>query len=142
MSIQTVDQDLLVKKTAEQLKEVIKKPEWASFVKTGMHKERAPIDPDWWYMRAASVLKRIALKGPVGVSKLRNVYGGRKNRGHKPERFYKGSGSIARKLLQQLEKAELVVKGNKGVHKGRIITPKGQSLLDKTALSIHKAKGK
>ena len=41
--------------------------------------------------------------GPIGVSKLRTKYGGKKNRGHKPEHFYKGSGSVARKVLQQFE---------------------------------------
>ena len=27
-------------------------PKWADIVKTGVHKELAPYDPDWYYIRA------------------------------------------------------------------------------------------
>lgn len=27
-------------------------PKWADIVKTGIHKELAPYDPDWYYIRA------------------------------------------------------------------------------------------
>ena len=77
-------------------------PSWHSFVKTGAGKERPPVSNDWWYIRTASVLRRVALLGPIGVSKLRVHYGNNKNRGHKPEKFYRGSGNILRKILQQL----------------------------------------
>ena len=134
----------VVEKTAEKLKNIkeIKRPEWALFVKTGAHKERPPENRDWWYIRAASILKTIYLMGPIGVSKLRSRYGGKKNRGAMPEKFYKGSGSIIRKILQQLEKAELVKQGEKGVHKGRIITAKGKSFLDKIASEIRNGSAK
>ena len=134
-----VDPQELVDKTAEELKKIpeIKAPEWATFVKTGMHKERPPMSNDWWYTRSASVLRTIYRLGPVGVSKLRAKYGGKKNRGHKKEHFYKGSGSVLRKSLQQLEKAGFVKFAERGIHKGRIITPKGKSFLDKIATQIN-----
>lgn len=124
----------LIEKLAEKLKAVpeIKPPEWAHFVKTGRSKERPPVKKDWWFARAASVLNAVKQKGPIGVSKLRTKYGGKKNRGVAEECFYKGSGNIIRKILQQLEKAGLVKQAEKGVHKGRILTAKGQSLIDKT----------
>ncbi len=133
MSILDVPQNALIEKVAEKLKTVdsIKPPEWAAFVKTGVHKERQPLRDDWWYMRSASVLRTL-LNGPIGVSKLRVKYGGRKNRGFKPEAFRRGSGNILRKIFQQLEKAGFA-KQNKEGHKGRVITPKGISLLEKTA---------
>ncbi|MBI2650742.1 30S ribosomal protein S19e [Candidatus Woesearchaeota archaeon] len=134
-----VDPQGLISETAEELKKIpeIKAPLWASFAKTGMHKERPPANEDWWYMRTASVLRTVYRFGPVGVSKLRTKYGGKKNRGVKKEHFYKGSGNILRKSLQQLEKAGFVKFVEKGVHKGRIITPKGRSFLDKIATNIH-----
>ena len=134
-----VDPQELISKTAEELKKIpeMKVPLWAAFVKTGMHKERPPVDDDWWYFRSASVLRSIYRFGPVGVSKLRTKYGGKKNRGVKKEHFYKGSGSILRKSLQQLEKVGFVKFAEKGVHKGRIITPKGKSFLDKIATHIN-----
>lgn len=134
----------LIKKTAEELKKIpeIKAPEWAPFVKTGMHKERPPVNQEWWYIRTASVLRAVYRLGPVGVSKLRTKYGGKKNRGTKKEHFFKGSGNILRKSLQQLEKAGFVKFVEKGVHKGRLITPKGRSFLDKIANQLQNLKPK
>ena len=139
-----VDAQELVSKAAEELKKVpeIKAPSWATFVKTGMHKERPPVNADWWYTRAASVLRAVYRLGPVGVSKLRDKYGGKKNRGVKKEHFYKGSGNILRKALQQLEKAGFVKYNDKGLHKGRIVTQKGRSFLDKIATQIQGQKPK
>ncbi len=120
----------------ERLKERLKQfpeltpPPWSYFVKTGVHRERRPEQPDWWHMRAASILRRLYLDGPVGVSRLRTYYGGRQNRGQAPEHFRKGGGKIIRTILQQLEKAELVEKvGNKG----RRPTKKGVELLYEVA---------
>lgn len=137
-TIYDVDAEELLEKAAEELKKIpeIKQPAWAAFVKTGMHKERPPVNEDWWYIRTASVLRTVYRLGPVGISKLRAKYGGKKNKGVKKEHFYKGSGSILRKSMQQLEKAGFVKFLDKGVHKGRVITPKGTSFLDKIATQI------
>ena len=130
----------LIKRLAEKLKNEykIKPPEWAKWVKTGAHKERPPEDPDWWYVRVASILRRIYIRGPIGVSRLQNLYGGRRDRRAKPYRHVKGSGSIIRKALQQLEELELVEKVE---GKGRRIAPKGQSLVDNTAHEVAKETG-
>lgn len=140
-SIYDVPQNELIEKTAEELKKIkdIKPPAWASFVKTGVFKERPPVSKDWWYMRAAALLRRLYKNSPIGVSKLRTYFGGRKNRGMKPEKFFKGSGSVIRKIMQQLETAGLAKKEEKGIHKGRAITPKGTSILDKVATQIQKS---
>jgi len=124
------DAQKLIMKTAEKLEamEQIAPPEWATFVKTGVHKERPPTQKNWWYIRAASTLRKLHMGSkPVGVANLRKVYGGRKNLGHRPEHKRLASGSITRKILQQLEAAELVKQEKK---KGRTITPKGQKLLN------------
>jgi small subunit ribosomal protein S19e len=133
----------LIAQVAEELKgsENIVAPEWASYVKTGSHKERPPVESDWWYTRSAAILRTVAVLGPVGVEKLRRKYGGRKNRGVKPDRFRKASGNIIRKVLQQLEKDDLIKFTEKGVHKGRVVTPKGQSMLDKAAIVVMKKQG-
>ena len=139
-----VEAQELISRAAEELKKIpeIKPPEWAPFVKTGMHKERPPVNHDWWYLRAASVLRTVYRLGPVGVSKLRIKYGGKKNRGVKKEHFFRGSGNILRKSLQQLEKAGLIKFVEKGVHKGRVMTPKGKSFLDKIATQMQGLKPK
>jgi len=137
-TIYDVPQQELIEKTAEELKQVsqIKAPSWSAFVKTGVSRERPPVRKDWWHVRAASILKKIYRLGPIGTSKLRRKYGGRKNRGHAPEHTFKGSGNILRKIMQQLDAAGLTKQVQKGLHKGRIITPKGKSLMDKVSSSI------
>ncbi|MEM2582783.1 MAG: 30S ribosomal protein S19e [Candidatus Thermoplasmatota archaeon] len=131
----------LIKRLAEKLKNEFKieAPEWAKWVKTGIHKERPPENPDWWYIRVAAILRKIYMRGPIGTSRLRGFYGGKRDRRNAPYRHVKGSGSIIRKALQQLEKIGLVeqIKG-----KGRKITPRGQSLVDNTAHELASEIGK
>lgn len=130
----------LIKQLAEDLKEVdaIKPPEWASFVKTGQNRERPPVERDWWYVRTAAVLRKVKRLGPVGTEKLRNHFGGKKRRGYRRPVFVKSSGSVLRKALQQLETAGLVKQGEKGVHKGRIVTGAGDKILNNAALKVKK----
>ncbi len=130
----------LIKQAALELKsqKLVQPTSWAKFVKTGHSKERTPDDEDWWYFRAASMLRMIARLGPIGTQKLRVKYGSRKNRGHKPEHFYPASGAIIRNILQQLEKAALIQQTQKGVHKGRVLTSKGTSFLDRIAITLAK----
>jgi small subunit ribosomal protein S19e len=116
----------------EKMKEM-EKPPWAEQVKTGPQAERPPEDPKWWYLRQASLLRKIYLQGPIGTNKLRDWYGGKKRRGVKPEKHSKSGGKVIRTCMQQLEQAGFVKKVEK---KGRIITPKGQSLLEKTASEV------
>jgi small subunit ribosomal protein S19e len=119
----------ITKNAAEKLKEYIKMPEWARFVKTGHSKEKPPTSKDWYYIRAASVLRRINQLGPIGVSKLRTKYSSRKNKGVRPEHSYKASGKIIRTILQQFERQGLIKQEQKGAHKGRVITKKGLNVL-------------
>lgn len=127
-----------IEKLVEELKKLgaIKIPEWSLYAKTGANTARPPSRADWWYFRAAALLRKIALRGPIGTEKLRTVYGGRKRRGHKPPEFRKTGGSAIRKVLQQLQAAGFVKYKDKGIKKGRIITPQGLSFLEKTAKSI------
>jgi len=133
-----VDITKLIEKLTEELKkiETIKPTDWSIFVKTGLSKQKTPVRDDWWYVRAASILITVYKKGPIGVSKLRVKYGSKKNRGNKPEKFYRGSGNIIRKILQQLEASELLSKEDKSIHKGRKISNKGKSFVDKIAAEV------
>ncbi|MHA1771290.1 MAG: 30S ribosomal protein S19e [Candidatus Thorarchaeota archaeon] len=134
-TIYDIPANILIRRLAQELKtrKEIQPPEWASYVKTGAHKERAPDDTEWWYTRSASILRKIYLRGPIGTQRLRVEYGGRKRRGTKPNRFQRGSGAIVRNILQQLERAGFVKRrGNKG----RELTDIGRSFMDKLASMI------
>jgi len=124
-------------KLADALKKVpeFEEPEWAKFVKSSSNKERPIEDPDFWYKRAASILRQIYKKGIVGVSRLRTRYGGKKNRGVRPEKFIKAGGKIIRTILQQADKAGFTeaiknIKGTKEKRAGRKLTDKGRKFLE------------
>ena len=128
MGVFDVPAGTLIRVVAEDLKKQgIERPAWALFVKTGPHKERSPDNPDWFFERAASVLYRIYKEGPLGTESLRTYYGGKKRRGTKRPEFRKASGKVIRSCLQALEKQGLVKKGKKG----RVVTGKGQSYLNR-----------
>ncbi|MHA2142438.1 MAG: 30S ribosomal protein S19e [Candidatus Thorarchaeota archaeon] len=134
-TVYDIPPSVMIRRLAQDLRsrDEIKPPEWALFVKTGAHKERSPDDPDWWFMRCASILRKVYLKGPIGTERLRIVYGGKKRRGVKPNKFHKGSGAIVRTALQQLEKAGFIMKrGNKG----REMTNVGRSYMDKLSAAL------
>ncbi|MBW2980599.1 30S ribosomal protein S19e [Candidatus Woesearchaeota archaeon] len=141
-TIYDIDATELIEEAAKELKsvEAIKPPVWAIFVKTGHSKERPPARKDWWHVRTAAVLRKVYRFGPIGVSKIRGMYGAKKNKGSAAEHSYKGSGNVIRKVLQQLEKAEFVRQGKIGLHKGRIITPKGRKFLDDIATKLKSTK--
>jgi len=112
-------------------------PKWADIVKTGTHKQLAPLDPDWFFVRMAAVARRIYLRGGNGIGRLTKVYGGGKKRGSCPKKFVRGSGSVIRACIKQLEKLQVVEKDTKG---GRKVTSIGTRDLDRIAGQILKKK--
>jgi len=106
-------------------------PKWADLVTTGKHKEMAPYDPDWIYTRAASIVRKIYIRGGVGVGGLRKVYGGQFRRGVQKNIYVKSSGKAIRYILQQLEEMGLVEQDDEG---GRKISNEGQRELDTVAV--------
>ncbi len=120
-------------KLAEALKNIpeFQIPHWAFFVKSGVSKVRPPQDDNFWFKRAASILRQIYIKKVVGVNRMKTKYGSKKNRGMKPEKFHRASGKIIRIILQQAEKAGLLEKFNeRGKRAGRKLTDKGKELLE------------
>ncbi len=149
VTVRDVPADKFIERLARYLKEnvpAVKPPPWAAFVKTGPHKERVPDNPDWWYYRAASILRKLYLASePIGIETFRVIYGGLQRRGSAPSHFRRAGGSHIRKILQQLEQAGLVQKvvvreRERGPTKilGRTLTPQGRALLDKIAWEIFK----
>ena len=127
-----------IEKLAKYLREnvdEVQPPAWASVAKTGTHVEKQPQNPNWWYIRSASILRKVYVHGPIGIEKLRAKYGGRKDFGTKPEHAVKAGGSNIRKVLQQLEAAGLIQKSSP---QGRKMTPKGRKLLQEAAEDLQK----
>ena len=134
VSAHDVPSGKLIAALAEQMKGTagVEVPDWARLAKTGSHAERPPSDSDWWFTRAASLLRKLYLHGPVGLGDLERAYGGSKALKYYPKHHRDAGGSSIRKILKQLEQAELVSK----TPKGRILTPKGHAMLDKASKEI------
>jgi small subunit ribosomal protein S19e len=131
-----VPADDLISKLSDQLKKdkKINPPEWASYVKTGPHVEKIPQNRDWWYTRCASLVRKVYLHGPIGISDLKSYYGGRKRIGYNLDHHKDAGGAIIRNALQQLEASGYVEK--KG--KGRSISSEGMKRVDRLATEIFK----
>ena len=132
-----VPADKLIAKLADQLKKdkKIEPPAWSPFVKTGSHVQRIPQNKDWWYVRCASLLRKIYLHGPIGVDELKVAYGGRKKIGYNLAHHRNSGGAIIRKALRQLEASGYVVKLQ---GKGRVISSEGMKKMDRMSTEIHK----
>jgi small subunit ribosomal protein S19e len=138
--VKEVPPAILIARLEEHIKKnvrEVKPPEWSFYVKTGAGKKVPPENKDWWYTRAASLLRKIYLNQPIGISRIVSFYGCRKDYGLSPEHHVDGGGSNIRKILQQLEAGGLVEKSRRG----RMLTPKGRALIDKLATELsHKSK--
>jgi small subunit ribosomal protein S19e len=138
-TVREVPASKLIPALAQELKKVdtITPHKAAMFVKSGVNAQRPPDQPDFWYLRTAAILRKVYLTGPVGTQRLRTVYGGKKRGTHKPAHHRKAGGKFIRTMLQQLEKSGFVAKREKAPH-GRVITPKGQKIVDRVATRVEK----
>jgi small subunit ribosomal protein S19e len=129
-----VPADDLISRLSEQLKKdkKISPPQWSYFVKTGTHAEKMPQNKDWWYTRCASLVRKVYLHGPIGISDLKSYYGGRKRIGYNLDHHKDAGGAIIRKALQQLESAGYIDKKSNG----RMISNDGMKRVDRLATEI------
>ncbi|PSQ23045.1 30S ribosomal protein S19e [Halobacteriales archaeon QS_8_65_32] len=129
-----VPADALYDALADRLAEEIDAPPWATYAKTGVSRELPPEQEDFWERRAASVLRKVAISGPIGVQRLRSEYGGARGGSTRyrvaPPRSSRGSGKIVRTILQQLEEAGYV---DRAEGEGRRVSADGRALLDEVA---------
>lgn len=132
-TVYDVEPNVLIARVAAKLKEMgLAKPDYLDYVKSGAGKMRIPQDADFFFVRCASLLRQAYTHDVVGVNSLRTHYGGRKNRGVKPQKHKDAAGSVIRRGFMALEKLGLIEKKKVG----RIISGKGKKLLDATAREI------
>lgn len=93
-------------------------------------RELPPLNPDWYYVRAASVARKIYLNPGLGAGALARWYGGKKSHGNRPEHFKVAARGLLRHILQQLEKSDILEQAEKG---GRKTTKEGQKEMDTIA---------
>lgn len=135
LTVKDVDQDKIVHGVALFLKKSgkLKVPDNMDVVKTSKSKDLSPVNADWFYVRCASILRRMYHRGPIGVGGIKKIYGTRKRDGVCPSHFCRADGAVSRRALQALEHVKLVEKHADG---GRKLTAQGQRDLDRIASQI------
>ncbi|CAE7634544.1 rps1902 [Symbiodinium microadriaticum] len=135
VSVRDVPAEAFIQAYAQVLKNNDKfvVPKWADTVKTGVHKELAPYDPDWFFVRTAAVARKIYLRQGTGVGALKKRFGGSYRRGARPKVHNDASGNIIRKAMLELDKLAITEACGKG---GRKITSIGQRALDQVARQV------
>jgi len=115
----------------------IEEPDWLLYTKAGVDRELPPEQEDFWTRRCASLLRKVAVDGPVGVGSLRTEYGTAKQGSNRyrvrPRQQTQGSGNIVRTALQQLADVGYVEVAE---GEGRTVTPEGHSFLDEVAQEV------
>ncbi|MCL5873843.1 MAG: 30S ribosomal protein S19e [Candidatus Thermoplasmatota archaeon] len=129
VNFKDIPPEMLIRELSNKLSKEIQEPKWVKEVKTGQHKERGPNDADWYYIRVASLLRKVAVNSPIGIEKLASEYGGKVDRGSKAHHAGKGSRKVLRTALQDLEKMGYVLKNKKG----RSVSSAGTKLLNAAA---------
>ncbi|KAL0479289.1 ribosomal protein S19 [Acrasis kona] len=115
ITVKDVPAQKFVESYAAHLKKVgtVTLPAWVDIVKTGVHKEMPPQNPDWFYIRCAAIARNVYLRPATGVGGLRKRYGGRTGHQVRPEHHSIGSEAVARRALQELEKIGVLAKDAK-----------------------------
>eukprot|EP00834_Sanchytrium_tribonematis_P000404 NODE_7_length_67686_cov_1.621421.p50 type:complete len:146 gc:universal NODE_7_length_67686_cov_1.621421:51319-50882(-) len=140
VSVNDVAADKFINAFAQHLKKQNKLeiPSWVDIVKTSLSKELPPSNPDWYYVRVASIIRQLYVhrrsRTSAGVGRLSDYYGAKFRRGSRPSKHLKASTGIIRKALQGLQKLGYVnITDN-----GRRITKLGQKEADTIATSLTK----
>ncbi|XP_055918997.1 40S ribosomal protein S19a-like [Eupeodes corollae] len=135
VTVKDIDQHAVVKHVAVFLKKTgkLKVPEQMDIIKIVKFKEISPYNPDWFFIRCASILRHLYHRSPASVGYTTKIYGGRKRNVLHPSHFCRSADGCARKALQALEHARLIEKHPDG---GRKLTSIGQRDLDRIANQI------
>merc|ERR1711953_1535658 len=81
-------------------------------VKTGHFHELAPYDEDWFYTRAAAIMRKLYVKPTVGIGRLANKFGGKQRNGVARKHHAKSSRGVIRACMKALEGAKLLTRYN------------------------------
>lgn len=137
VTLYDVPAEELIAELADRLADRLEEPEWIEYTKTSHDRELPPQQDDFWATRGASLLRKVALDGPIGVERLSTEYGGTKGGSNRyavaPPKQVDGSTKIIRELLTQLED-EGFVQTAQG--EGRRTTAEGDSFLDEVAMDV------
>jgi small subunit ribosomal protein S19e len=137
VTIYDVPADALIEEVAARLEDRIDEPDWVEFAKSGSGKELPPEQEDFWYVRSASLLRKVAQNEPIGIERLATEYGSKKRGSNRyivrPGRHSSGSRKLIRASLQALEEDGLVTTA---AGEGRRLSDEGEAFLSEVAAEV------
>lgn len=137
VTIYDVPADALIEAVAARLEERIDEPDWVEFTKTGAGRELPPEQDDFWYVRSASLLRKVAQNEPIGIERLATEYGSKKRGSNRyivrPGEHESGSRKLIRTSLQALEEEGLVTTA---AGEGRRLSDEGEAFLSEVASEV------
>ena len=153
ITIKDVPAEAFIKAFAEQLKveQKVTPLPGDEYVKTGKAKEISPHNQDWFYIRTAALARKIFLKPQSGVGRFKAIFGEKMRNGQGRNHHVEGSGKVIRYALQQLEKANFLMKLNDKRNKNaskvisqldnisfaRVVTFDGQRVMNEVAKKVY-----
>jgi small subunit ribosomal protein S19e len=137
VTIYDVPADALIEEVAARLEDRIEEPAWVEFAKSGAGKELPPEQEDFWYVRSASLLRKVAQNEPIGIERLATEYGSKKRGSNRysvrPGEHEGGSRKLIRASLQALEDDGLVTTA---AGEGRRLSDDGEAFLSEVAADV------
>nr|7QCA_ST0 Chain ST0, 40S Ribosomal protein S19 [Spraguea lophii 42_110]7QJH_RT0 Chain RT0, 40S Ribosomal protein S19 [Spraguea lophii 42_110]7QJH_ST0 Chain ST0, 40S Ribosomal protein S19 [Spraguea lophii 42_110]8BR3_ST0 Chain ST0, 40S Ribosomal protein S19 [Spraguea lophii 42_110]8P5D_ST0 Chain ST0, 40S Ribosomal protein S19 [Spraguea lophii 42_110]8P60_RT0 Chain RT0, 40S Ribosomal protein S19 [Spraguea lophii 42_110]8P60_ST0 Chain ST0, 40S Ribosomal protein S19 [Spraguea lophii 42_110] len=88
-------------------------------IKTSRGKETSPLDINWYYTRAASIIRKLLIskaknEKPLSIVRFSSEYGCAKDRGNRPNKHVRASKGIIIKILNDLQEKGWVEKKENG----------------------------
>ncbi|EAN88197.1 putative ribosomal protein S19 [Trypanosoma cruzi] len=108
-------------------------PNCTEIVKSSHGRERAPQNPDWYYIRCAAILRAVYMRPGVGYGGLSKRFSSKKNRGSRPEITVRASKGLLHWGCKSLTKLGLIEKCESSGHR---ITKNGRKLADAIAFKV------
>merc|ERR1711988_463739 len=125
-------------------------PAWVDLVKTGHYHELSPYDEDWFYVRAAAIVRKLYVRPQLGVGRLADIFGGKERNGSARKHHAHDSKSVIRACMKSLEKAGILMRLNdkrnrnyvdrpsgESKHFCRVVTPEGQKAINHIAGEVY-----
>ena len=80
MTVLDVDYNVFINALANKLKAdgKLAQPDWTQFVKTGVTRQYSPNEQNWYYLKAAAILRRVYIQGPLGIKDFRKIFASEK----------------------------------------------------------------
>lgn len=117
-------------------------PRWAEHVKTGCNREMPPTQENWYFIRAAAILRQAYLHKTVTVEKLRFRFGGNQHPACTPEHHRRSSGKIIRSILQSLCDLGYLKHEDGSSESPRCLSKKGMDILRGVARDVAQRRNK